>query len=187
MTLSDRTLSGTPTATGTHTVVVTVTDNDGDTDTSSFSLVVSAADLTPTAPAIDDQTATVGTAYTQTLDVGTGGNTPLTYSASGIPAGLSFNVTTRVLSGTPTTAQTYTVTYTVEDDDGDTDDSTFDIVVSAALTGTSLWDDSVFLNSTPGVAWLHDQCLQPGRVGGQAGMRVPVHRSNDSDLARPRN
>ena len=154
LTLSDRTLSGTPTATGTHTVVVTVTDNDGDTDTSSFSLVVSAADLMPTAPTIEDQIANVSTAYTQTLPVGTGGDAPLAYSTSGIPAGLSFNATTRVLSGTPTTAQTYTVTYTVEDDDGDTDDSTFDIVVSAALTGISLWDDSVFLNSTPGIVTL---------------------------------
>ena len=122
----------------------TVEDDDGDTDSTTFDIVVSAADLTPTAPAIADQTANVGTAYTQTLPVGTGGDAPLAYSTSGRPAGLSFNSTTRVLSGTPTTAQTYTVTYTVTDNDGDTDDSTFDIVVSAALTGTSLFDSTSY-------------------------------------------
>ena len=149
-----RVLSGTPDAAATTTVTYTVEDDDGDTDSTTFDIVVSAADLMPTAPAIADQTANVGTAYTQTLPVGTGGDAPLAYSTSGLPAGLSFASTTRVLSGTPTTAQTYTVTYTVTDNDGDTDDSTFDIVVSAALTGTSLFDDSIFLNSTPGVAWL---------------------------------
>ena len=38
MTLSGRTLSGTPTATGTHTVTVTVTDDDGDTDIAEFDI-----------------------------------------------------------------------------------------------------------------------------------------------------
>ena len=129
---TSRLLSGTPNAAGTTTVTYTVTDDDGDTDSSTFNIVVSAADLMPTAPTIGNRTATVGTAYTQTLSIGTGGNAPLTYTATGLPAGLTFATSTRQITGTPTTANTYTVTYTVTDDDGDTDSTTFNIVVSAA-------------------------------------------------------
>ena len=86
----------------------------------------------PTAPTVANQTATVGTAFSVTLPIGTGGDTPLTYSVSGEPSWASFNTTSRLLSGTPNATGTTTVTYTVTDDDGDTDSTTFNIVVSAA-------------------------------------------------------
>ena len=77
------------------------------------------ADLTPSAPAVADQESTVGATVNITLPVGTGGDAPLSYSASNLPAGLSFAPVTRVISGSPTTVQTRTVTYTVTDVDGD--------------------------------------------------------------------
>ena len=126
---STRVLSGTPTAATATTVTYTVTDDDGDADSSAFVITIAAADLTPTAPTIPNQNATVGVAFSVTLDVGTGGNIPLTYSVSGEPSWASFNNTTRVLSGTPDAAATTTVTYTVRDVDNDSDSSTFDIVV----------------------------------------------------------
>ena len=61
----------------------------------------------------------------------------MSYTASPLPAGLSFNTGTRVISGTPTTAGTTTVTYTVTDDDGDSDTDTFTITVSAAPVTTT--------------------------------------------------
>ena len=54
LTLSGFTLSGTPTATGTHQVRVTVEDDDGDTAFRQFALTVSAADLMPSLPSIDE-------------------------------------------------------------------------------------------------------------------------------------
>ena len=69
---------------------------------------------------IPDQPYTIDTAIsTLTLPPATGGTTPLTYTltpAASIPAGLTFDPTTRTLSGTPTavTAAT-TLTYTVTD------------------------------------------------------------------------
>ena len=128
-----RVLSGTPTGAGTSALTYTVTDDDGDSDSDDFDLVVTAADTTPSAPTIADQAGVVGTAFSVTLAVGTGGNPPLSYAVTGRPAWLNFNATSRVLSGTPTAAGTSPLTYTVTDDDGDSDSDDFDIVVTAGL------------------------------------------------------
>ena len=132
LSLTSGVISGTPTAAGTTTVTITYTDADGDSDTAAFDFVVAAADLMPVAPTVADQTATVGTAYSQTLPVFTGGDGTLTYTATPLPAGLTFNATTRLISGTPTTVETTTVVYEAEDDDGDTASVSFDIAVGAA-------------------------------------------------------
>ena len=142
LTLSGFTLSGTPTATGTHQVRVTVEDDDGDTDFRQFALTVSAAaDLTPSLPAIANQTATVGTAFSLTFNAATSGDTPLDYSVSGNPAWLTLSGLT--LSGTPTGTGTHTVTVTVTDDDGDTDAQSFTLTASAAAVLLTLADFDV--------------------------------------------
>jgi Zn-dependent metalloprotease len=60
------------------------------------------------------RTSTVGVATSLTL-AASGGTTPYTFSATGLPAGLTLNTSTGVISGTPTTAATSTVTATVTD------------------------------------------------------------------------
>ena len=80
-----------------------------------------------------------GTAVNFTLPAATGGNGDITYTLTGatLPAGLTFDAATRVLTGTPTTeatAQTYT--YTAADADmttgaGDEASLTVNIVVRA--------------------------------------------------------
>ena len=65
-----------------------------------------------------------------TLPEAGGGNGVLTYSLSPVVPGLSFNATMRRLTGTPTTAGAYDMTYTVKDEDGDADSLRFAITVS---------------------------------------------------------
>jgi hypothetical protein len=106
-------LSGLPTQYGTFTFNISATNGSGCTGARSYTLIVS-----PTCPAItilptesNLPPATVGTPYTQTLSA-TGGAAP--YQAamlSGtLPAGVSFNLEPGVLTGTPTTAGTFTFT-----------------------------------------------------------------------------
>ena len=72
------------------------------------------------------------------LPAATGGTAPLVYSLSpALPAGLSFNQTTRTLSGTPTSTLTATIyTYTVTDANGATASLTFSLTVTASTGGT---------------------------------------------------
>ena len=84
-----------------------------------------------------DRTITEDEAYTATLAAATGGTSPYTYTLTGtLPAGLSFNATTRVLSGTPTAEGEYELTYGVTDSgtggSAQTATNTFTVTVQAA-------------------------------------------------------
>ena len=75
--------------------------------------------------------ATGGTGtLTYTLRDGSGNDVDTTDNA--VP-GLTFTATTRVLSGTPTTAATTALTYTVTDDNGSTASDTVTLTVAAAV------------------------------------------------------
>ena len=83
-----------------------------------------------TAVSPGDQTYTVGTAIDPlTLPEASGGNGTLIYSLFPEVPGLTFDAATRRLSGSPSTAGTYAMSYTVTDEDGDTDTITFDVTV----------------------------------------------------------
>ncbi len=74
----------------------------------------------PTEGRPGDRMYTVGTAIDAlTLPEATGGNAPLTYSLSPDVPGLSFDAAARRLTGTPTAAGSYAMSYTVTDVDGD--------------------------------------------------------------------
>ena len=84
-----------------------------------------------TAVSPDDQTYTVGTAIdTLTLPEASSGNAPLSYRLTPSVPGLTFNATTLQLTGTPSTAGTYAMRYTVTDEDGDADTRSFTITVN---------------------------------------------------------
>ena len=79
-----------------------------------------------------NQTSTVGTAAS--LQVGatdSASGQTLTYTASGLPAGLSINSSTGLISGTPTTAGTSSVTVTATDGTGAHGSASFSWTVSS--------------------------------------------------------
>ncbi len=115
----------------------------GSTDYSGYSYAEDAVPTaTPTAtatpplacPSISDRSYQVGASVTLSLPAATGGDGTLTYSLDGLPAGLSSSGSPPVVSGTPATAGTNTVTYQAEDTDGDTCEEEFDITITEAPT-----------------------------------------------------
>ena len=66
---------------------------------------------------VADRTFTVGEQVDLSLPAASGGNGSLTYTLQPTVPGLTFHAARRTLSGTPTTAGTYSMTYTVVDGD----------------------------------------------------------------------
>jgi uncharacterized repeat protein (TIGR03803 family)/YVTN family beta-propeller protein len=121
-------ITGTPTTAGTYSFTAQVVDSQGNTATSSCSIVVSPT-LTLTCPTGTGQ---VGVAYSSAL-VASGGVAPYTFSiiSGALPPGLTLNTSTGAITGTPTTAGTYSLTAKVVDSQGNTATSSCSIVVSS--------------------------------------------------------
>lgn len=106
--------SGTPTDAGSFALTVRVTDSNGVTSQQSFVLSASAPTLVLT-PAAGSLQADYAVAYSTTF-AGSGGTAPYTYTATGaLPAGISLNAATGVLSGTATQSGNFPIAVTVTD------------------------------------------------------------------------
>jgi hypothetical protein len=81
------------------------------------------------------RTGTVGTAASLQLSA-SGGTSPYTWSATGLPSGLSIS-SSGLISGTPTTAGSYSVTATARDATGTTGSATFSWTISSSGGGCS--------------------------------------------------
>lgn len=77
----------------------------------------------------------VGAAYTETISV-QGGTAPYTFavSAGSLPAGLSLNGTTGIISGAPTTVGTYDFTIQATDANAAAGSTDFEIGVTAPVS-----------------------------------------------------
>ena len=132
-------ISGTPTTAGTSSVTVTATDTTGASGSASFTWTVNPAPNTVSVTSPGNQTSTVGTAVSlqiQASDSASGQT--LTYSATGLPAGLSINSSSGLISGTPTTAGTSSVTVTATDTTGASGSASFTWTINPAQPPTAV-------------------------------------------------
>ncbi len=129
-------ISGTPTTPGTYTVGLTAANSAGD-GTAMLTINVQA---NPNAPAITSDliaSGQISTAFTYQV---TASNSPTSYTAGNLPAGLTINTSTGLISGTPTAGGTFNATITALNDFG-SDTKTLLILVrvpTLSLTPASL-------------------------------------------------
>ena len=123
-------ISGTPTTVGTNSVTISASNASG-TGTAALTLIMGVAGI----PAITSSTTasgTVGSAFSYQI---TASNGPTNYNATGLPAGLSVNTSSGVISGTPTTAGASSVTISASNANG-TGSATLTLTINPASSGT---------------------------------------------------
>ncbi len=156
-----RTFSGTPANAdvGSAAITVRATDAAGAWVEDSFDVVVTNTNNAPTlANPIADQSATEDTPFSYTFAANAFADVDvadtLTYSASGLPAWLSFDAATRTFSGTPANADVGSAPITVRATDaaGAWVEDSFDVVVTntndAPTVSNSIADQSATEDST---------------------------------------
>lgn len=163
--------TGTPDTVGTYTVTARYTSNNCSpgSSTITYTINVLAAPIKITTPASTTTTlpsGTLGVPYNFDL-FGQGGVKPMTWSASGLPAGLSINTESDAIAGqnsyvghitgTPTTAGTNNVTITLSDSDSpprsvSTASLNLTIFPGLTITTNSLPDGTVGVSYSPSMA-----------------------------------
>jgi C1A family cysteine protease len=125
-------VSGTPTQAGISAVSLSAT-NQGGTGTRSLTLSISQA--TAALPEITSQTTAQGVSGAQFLYRIEATNSPSSYGAEGLPAGLSLNANTGVITGTLPSPRVYSITLTATNSQGSTSKILALTVTGGAIQG----------------------------------------------------
>ena len=123
-------ISGTPTGSGQSTFTVHALDSDGNAGARSYTVNIGTASLTLDPASLPN--GTQGVAYSQTV-VASGGSGGYSYSlASGsLPAGLTLNASSGVISGTPTATGSSSFTVQAVDSSANTGNRSYTINIGA--------------------------------------------------------
>lgn len=132
-----------PSAVGTRTATVSFSNNDDDENPYNFN-ISGEGDGPPIMGNVTDYEFPIGQPVSVDLSsyvTLTGGDPILYYTLTGtLPDGLSFDSTTGILSGTPTTFQTTSLAISATDADGQSNIDTFSITVGTLVSGLHSFD-----------------------------------------------
>ena len=149
------------------------------------------ADAQPTfgTAAVSNQTYTAGTPIAPlTLPAASGGDGNLTYSLVPSVPGLSFNASTRRLTGTPSSADTYIMTYTGRDADGDiaTLNFTLTVVVRVLTTVDLVVASASASNTSPdtGQSFELRATVRNAGTGASPATTLHFYRSANTTISR---
>jgi hypothetical protein len=134
-------ITGTPTTPGPYWVTLTATDSSGAMGAANFTWAITAP-VTPVTPTVTvaaqgSSWDLAGTAITPLALMArdTEAGATFTWSATGLPAGLSIGSSTGIVSGTPTTAGAYPVTFTATDNLGVSGSASFTWTITSSAPG----------------------------------------------------
>jgi pimeloyl-ACP methyl ester carboxylesterase len=163
---STGTISGTPTKVETKTIIATCADNDGVSNSDTFDITISALGIPPILSNIPLHIGVVSTNFNLALRpyvTITNGDSILSYALSGtLPAGLSFNSSTGILSGTTAIVETKKITATCTDIDGVSNSVAFDIIIGTPLNSgiqTEASDVLIYPNPASNFIFINNQKL----------------------------
>jgi PKD repeat protein len=117
---------------GDYSVTFNVDDGKGGSDSENIIITVNNMNRNPVLASIGNKNINENSNLSFTISASDPDLDPLTYSASGLPGGATFNSATRTFAWTPgfTTTGTYNVTFTVDDGNGGTDSESIVITVN---------------------------------------------------------
>ncbi len=137
-------VTGFPGVAGIYDVRVTVSDKDGAKVTKQISLTIHAPSSTLSITTTTLPNGNTNAVYNQPIQV-TGGTSPYSFSASGLPGGLIITSGGGLITGTPTAGGFFSVTVTVADSVGNQASQQYNLNIIPGLTilTTSLMNGSV--------------------------------------------
>lgn len=193
-----------PSAVGTRVATISFSNNDLDENPYNFS-ISGIGDAPPTIGDIPDQITTVGSSFSLNLSsfVGLTNSDPiiLPYVLTGtLPAGLTFNDATGVISGTPTTiTAASSFVFKASDNDGQTSSNTFTIAVAAAVTDSfggrnfiqrtqhSLFGDVKVIGNTVLCILNNGVCVEPSNTDSNNNTNLQKAPQSASSFTLPTN
>lgn len=125
-----QTISGTPTAAGIFLVSISAS-NVGGTADGTLTITIAAARPAPEISSSMAAAGQIGSSFSYSISAS---NSPTTYSADSLPAGLSLNTTTGQISGTPTGAGIFSIPLSATNASG-TGTATLTLTLTSAATG----------------------------------------------------
>ncbi len=173
-------ISGTPVASGDFPITVTVSDGE-DTITDTFTLTVS-EEAQNAAPTGDQASLTAEFGAALTIDLNNAFTDPdsqpqpLSFQIEGnLPAGVSFNQATGVISGTPVASGDFPITVTVSDGE-DTITDTFTLTVG---TASSLPTMTIGANEAEDLALVNYEVEGRSNASGGQAVKLPFNNFPD--------